>query len=995
VHSAAKPWWQQATALVTVSTGGMITGFTFAPGAAAAMTSPTGVPVHLMALEKAATTAHSGDAALSSDSALRSAVVNVAKYYLQLAKTRTPAQMEALIWGKDSLDGADHGQSCAAFASLTLELGAQAVGQQSWVTGGSTYPWPVHEWADSRVDPNPDSPSITSVLTDAQAHGRWHPLGDGYQPQPGDWVMFDQHAEVVTGYSNGVLDTIGADSLPGYTVNAHTFSGSLSEYGIAGFVDNGHLATAASATGNGTSSQSPTQQHAAERQSTGQGQHGQQSQTGQRSQGSQGNQQSETGQQSQSSQNGQRGQQPAARQQPGSAAIPGMAAPQPAAAHASGSAANAASAPSADPRLPGVQAPAAQTHPAQARATPAASIPGLIVSGDSDASGGSGATGGGAASKGAATSQGSGASHGSSSPGESTSKGASGASAPGQSSTSGPPADSAVIPGLAPLGGSAPAAQGGTSPKVSGQNGSAGGKYTQHTPDSSAPTPATKAQQAFISSVAPGAMAAQQRYGVPASVTIAQAIEESAWGTSKLATADHNLFGIKGDGPAGSAYYPTQEYVGGHWETITAAFRAYHNIAESISDHAELIATSGYYTRAMADRSVPDAFANDLTGVYATDPDYGSNLIATMKLYDLYRYDTTAPSASQQAAPSAPAAPHTAPAQHATTSQQPTEQHTTAPAATPSHTAVPTHPAAPAPAPSATPTPVPSHTATLTSPSEASVPGIPTSPPAAPRSTAAPSASATQSASASRTPSYQRAPSSQNAQPAKTKASAKSTPSYQRAPSYSGAAPRGGANIPGLVTTMIPAKTAARYTTELPPAVATAYFTSAKMPLARTEQLYRDVASQAGISWKLLAACDWMQCQAQPRHSPVHGEKLGSVNRDGSVYSTKSEALAQCAADMITLARAVYGIDLTVPRPMSVRALAEVFATFRWGGLLKKHGVSAMEFPYSVAGLTEYHTKMHWPAIHDLNAPDKPGGKFKQPFGAVPVVLSLKYPATV
>jgi hypothetical protein len=194
---------------------------------------------------------------------------------------------------------------------------------------------------------------------------------------------------------------------------------------------------------------------------------------------------------------------------------------------------------------------------------------------------------------------------------------------------------------------------------------------------------------------------------------------------------------------------------------------------------------------------------------------------------------------------------------------------------------------------------------------------------------------------------------------------------------------------------MIPAKTAARYTAQLPATVTTAYFTSAKMPLARAEQLYRDVASQAGISWKLLAACDWMQCQAQPRFSPVHGEKLGAVNRDGSVYTTKSEALTQCAADMITLAGAVYGIDLTVPRPMSVRALAEVFAAFRWGGLLKKHGVSAMEFPYSVAGLTEYHAKMHWPAVHEPNAPDKPGGKFKQPLGAVPIVLSLKYPATV
>ena len=54
MQSVRKPWWQQATALVTVSTGGAITGFTFVPGSAAAMTSPTSVPLHLLALEKAA-----------------------------------------------------------------------------------------------------------------------------------------------------------------------------------------------------------------------------------------------------------------------------------------------------------------------------------------------------------------------------------------------------------------------------------------------------------------------------------------------------------------------------------------------------------------------------------------------------------------------------------------------------------------------------------------------------------------------------------------------------------------------------------------------------------------------------------------------------------------------------------------------------------------------------------------------------------------------------
>ncbi|HXT93008.1 MAG TPA: hypothetical protein VN714_27560, partial [Trebonia sp.] len=208
-----------------MSTGGVITGLNFIPGAAATMTSPTSVPLHLLALEQAANPGVSGDLAVGGDSAgrvtsdtqLRAAIVNVAGYYLRLAKTKAPAQMEALIWGDTSSDGADHGPSCAAFASLTLELAAQTVGLQSWASGGDTYPWPLHEWADVRVQTNPDSPAITSVQADAQAHGRWHALGDNYQPRPGDWAIYDGHVEVVTSYANGVLDTIGADSLPNLT----------------------------------------------------------------------------------------------------------------------------------------------------------------------------------------------------------------------------------------------------------------------------------------------------------------------------------------------------------------------------------------------------------------------------------------------------------------------------------------------------------------------------------------------------------------------------------------------------------------------------------------------------------------------------------------------------------------------------------------------------------------------------------------------------------
>jgi hypothetical protein len=186
---------------------------------------------------------------------------------------------------------------------------------------------------------------------------------------------------------------------------------------------------------------------------------------------------------------------------------------------------------------------------------------------------------------------------------------------------------------------------------------------------------------------------------------------------------------------------------------------------------------------------------------------------------------------------------------------------------------------------------------------------------------------------------------------------------------------------------------ASRYVPQIPPAVTTAFITTAKTTLSRAEPLYEDVASRTGIRWQLLAACDWMQCQAQPRLSPVHGEKLGKRNADGTAYRTKSAALDQCANELVELAMAVYWIDITARRRLSVRDLARVFAAFRWGALLKLHDISALEFPYSVEGLTAQHTKMRWPDIKEPNAPDKPGSRFRQPFGAVPVVLCLGYPA--
>jgi flagellum-specific peptidoglycan hydrolase FlgJ len=942
VRSVRKPWWQQATALVTVSTGGIITGLNFVPGAATTMTSPTSVPLHLLALEQAAQPgtftdlAVGGDSAsrVTSDAQLRAAIVNVAGYYLRLAKTRTPAQMEALIWDNTSSDGADHGESCAAFASLTLELAAQAVGQQSWVTGGETYPWPMPGWADARVDTNPASPQITSVVADAEAHGRWHPLGDGYQPKPGDWSVYDGHVEVVTGYAGGVLDTIGADSLPGLTVNAHSSGAPLAEQGVAGFVDNGNLKQAG-----GALTSSPSASHA-----------------------------SPTA--------------PPQAQPAGGNASAGKGARKPAtAATAPGPAGARHTATAASAAVPGVLAAgdllgraaagtgtSAGQGATSASADPTASIPGLAGAGAAKAAG---------ATAGAAVV-----------PGAAPAAGAAGTPAAHPAET--PAATPTVTPTVTPS--SAPAASG---PAATHPAATPSAQPTHAAPPSSAGrqyvTPGTREQQSFISLVAPGAIAAQQRFGVPAAVTIAQAIEESAWGQSGLAAQYHNLFGIKGTGPAGSVSLPTSEYQGGQWVTIDAQFRVYHNDAESIGDHAELLATSGYYTRAMADRAVPDAFANDLTGVYATDPHYGANLVALMKLYHLYQFDSAGGSA-----------PATAPAPAASPTPTPTGSPTASATPTPTgspagNVAAPPSPAATAPAPSAT------------APGNAS---------AAPASGQAGAGSAgTSTANVGQIPGLvspgRLAPTTTNPaattpSPAAHGTSARGSRSTGRVSSTGTAtAPRrGAAQVPGVVTSAGIVTTAriarapgargpARYQSQLPHAVTTALFANSKAPLARGEHLYRDVAACTGVGWELLAAADWMQCKADPRYSPVHGEKLGSLNEDGTTYPTKSAALTQCACDLVELTAAVYGIDLTARRRLSVRELAAAFAAFRWGAILRRHGVSPMEFPYSVAGLTSQHQKMHWPAVDAPDAPDRPGGRFRPPFGAVPVVLSLNYPATV
>lgn len=156
-------------------------------------------------------------------------------------------------------------------------------------------------------------------------------------------------------------------------------------------------------------------------------------------------------------------------------------------------------------------------------------------------------------------------------------------------------------------------------------------------------------QQAFINQIAPSAKTLASANNLYASVMIAQAIVESAWGSSTLSKApNYNLFGIKGSYNGQSVTMKTQEWSASQgWYWIDAKFRKYPSYKESLGDNVTVLKTTSfspgnyYYSGAWKSntKSYKDATAW-LTGKYATAPDYGSTLNSIIQTYNLTQYDT-------------------------------------------------------------------------------------------------------------------------------------------------------------------------------------------------------------------------------------------------------------------------------------------------------------------------------------------------------------------
>ncbi|ADG40072.1 MULTISPECIES: glycoside hydrolase family 73 protein [Leuconostoc] len=148
----------------------------------------------------------------------------------------------------------------------------------------------------------------------------------------------------------------------------------------------------------------------------------------------------------------------------------------------------------------------------------------------------------------------------------------------------------------------------------------------------------------WINQLAPYAREMQEKYGVIASISIAQAILESDWHTSTLSTQYNNLYGIKADKSQKSVVLPTQEFENGQWITIQGRFASYDSWQESMKAHAELLYhgtswNTAQYQHVLKAKDYQTAAVALTQDGYATDPTYAKKLIAIIEEWHLSRFD--------------------------------------------------------------------------------------------------------------------------------------------------------------------------------------------------------------------------------------------------------------------------------------------------------------------------------------------------------------------
>lgn len=143
----------------------------------------------------------------------------------------------------------------------------------------------------------------------------------------------------------------------------------------------------------------------------------------------------------------------------------------------------------------------------------------------------------------------------------------------------------------------------------------------------------------YIATYSETAVRQQQEYGIPASITLAQGLLESAAGRSRLAREGNNHFGIKCH----------KLWKGGRISHQGDCYRSYDDAYESFEDHARFLKQQRYAPLYKLDVTDYEGWAKGLRKCgYATDPAYARKLVSLIELYGLDRYDTGQPVVAQR-----------------------------------------------------------------------------------------------------------------------------------------------------------------------------------------------------------------------------------------------------------------------------------------------------------------------------------------------------------
>lgn len=165
------------------------------------------------------------------------------------------------------------------------------------------------------------------------------------------------------------------------------------------------------------------------------------------------------------------------------------------------------------------------------------------------------------------------------------------------------------------------------------------------TPKTMAAGGVSNAQTDYIDKYKDAAISEMQRAGIPASITLAQGILESASGQSELARTANNHFGIKcGNNWSGKSYHKKDDDRGSDGNLVESCFRKYENPDQSFFDHSEFLRdprkSNRYGFLFNLDKRDYRNWARGLQSAgYATSQTYADQLIDLIERLRLYDYD--------------------------------------------------------------------------------------------------------------------------------------------------------------------------------------------------------------------------------------------------------------------------------------------------------------------------------------------------------------------